>query len=145
MLPGSADIVWQVPSCGEIFNAGSPPQIHGKITSSPADHGTKRPGRGLLRARNSQNGKLLDLVPSYGLMGKVSYHPVLTFLRALIVFPFIAGAGKSVLWYANVIPSVFRLRDLRCWPVLQLSKTSKECGNLGTHHLLCISMTLGMI
>jgi len=32
--------------------------------------------------------------------------------------PFVAGAGKSVIWYANINLSVFHLGDLRCWPVL---------------------------
>ena len=73
----------------------------------PADHGTKRLGRGLLTATHSQNGKLRDQVPSYGLLGNVSYHPALTFSHTLIVFPFVAGAGKSVFWYANVNPFVF--------------------------------------
>ena len=96
-------------SCREIFEAGSPLRIHGKITTLPADRGTKRPDRGLLTARSSQNGKLLGRVPFYGLMGNVSSRPALTFSQTLIVFPFIAGAGKSVLWYANINPSVFTL------------------------------------
>jgi len=61
-----------VPSYKKIFEAGSPPRIHGRITTSPLNHGTERPGRGLLTARHSQNGKLVDRVPSYGLMGSVS-------------------------------------------------------------------------
>jgi hypothetical protein len=119
VLPGSAEIVWQVTSCRGIFEAGSPPQIHGKITTSPVDHGTKRPGRGLLTARHSQNGNLLDRVPSCGLMGNVSHYLALTLSQTLMVFPFVAGAGKSVLWYANVIPSEFHPGDLCCWPVLR--------------------------
>jgi len=118
-------IVWQVPNCRETFEAGSPPQIHGKITTLPVGHGTKRPGRGLSTARHSQNGKLLDQLPSYGLMGNVSYRPALTFSQILMVFPFVAGSGKSVLWYVDINPSVFHLGDLRCWPVLQLSKISR--------------------
>ena len=43
-------IVWQMPSCKEIFEAGSPPLIHGKITTSLADYGITRPGNGLLVA-----------------------------------------------------------------------------------------------
>jgi len=109
VLTGSAEIVWQVPSCRKIFEAGSPPRIHGKITTSPADHDTRRPGCGLLTARHSQNGNLPDRVPSYGLTGNVSYRPALTLLQSLIVCPFVAGAGKSVLWYANVSLYVFTL------------------------------------
>ena len=74
-----AKTVWQVPSCREIFGAGSPPQIHGKIITSPADHGTQKRGRGLLTARHFQNGKPLDRVPSYGLMVYVSYPSALIF------------------------------------------------------------------
>jgi len=69
-----------MPSCREIFEAGSPPQIHGKFTTLPVDHDTKRPGRGLSTARHSQNGNPLDRVLSYGLMGNVSYRPVVTFI-----------------------------------------------------------------
>ena len=100
-----------MPSYKKISEAGSPPRIHGGITISPVNHGTERPGRGLLTARHSQNGKLVDRVPSYGLMGSVSYRLALTYSQTLIV-PFVAGAGKSVLWYANVDPSVFHLGDL---------------------------------
>ena len=103
-------VVWQVPSCRENqFEAGSPPRTHGKITTSPVDHGTKRLGHGLLKARHSRNGKLLNKVPFFGLMGNVSDHSVLAFLRTLIDFPFVAGAGKSVLWCAGFILSVFHL------------------------------------
>src|SRR5712691_6954620 len=73
------------------------------------------------------------------------YLPVLTFSQTLIVVSFVAGAGKSVLWYANVNSSVFHRGDLRCRPVLRLSKTSRRCGNLVTHHSLCISTTSGTI
>ena len=52
-------------------------------------------------------------------MGNVSYRPVLALLQTLMVFPFVAGAGKSVLWYANDNPSVFHIGDLCCWPVLR--------------------------
>jgi len=117
-LPGSAKIGCQVPSCREIFEAGSPLQIHGTITTLPADHGTKRPGHGLSTAQHSQNGKPLDQVPSCGLMGNVSYRLALTFLQTLIVFPFIAGAGKSVLWYADLNSSISHLGDLYFHPVL---------------------------
>jgi len=143
--PGSTEIIWQVPSYSEIFKAGSPPRIHGKFTTSPADHGTKRQGPGLLRARDSQNGRLLEQVPSYGLMGNVSYRSALTFSQTLIVFPFEAGTGKSVLWYANVNPPVFHLGDSHCWSVRRSSKTSRQCGSLGVHHSLCISTTSGTI
>ena len=42
-------------------------------------------------------------------MGNVSYHSAPTFLQILIVFPLIAGAGKSVLWCAGVNLSLFHL------------------------------------
>ena len=76
--------VWQEPGCEQISEAGSPPRIRPKITTSPANHDTKTPGRGLLTARYSQNGRLLDRVPSYGLMGNVSYLPELTFFQTLM-------------------------------------------------------------
>jgi hypothetical protein len=43
-------------------------------------------------------------------MGSVSYHPSLTFSQRLIVSPFVAGAGKSVVWYVN--PSVLLSPEL---------------------------------
>ena len=79
--PGALRFVWQEPGCEQIFEAGSPPRIRPKITTSPANHDTKTPGRGLLTARYSQNGSPLGRVPSYGLMGNVSYCPQLTFFR----------------------------------------------------------------
>ena len=47
-------------------------------------------------------------------MGNVSYRLALTLSQTLMVFFFVAGAGKSVLWYANVNPSGFHLGDLGC-------------------------------
>jgi hypothetical protein len=51
---------------------GSPPLIHGKITTSPANRITKGLPRGLFKATRSQNGKHPEQVPYSGYMGNVS-------------------------------------------------------------------------
>ena len=43
-------------------------------------------------------------------MGSVSYFPSLTLSQRLIVSSFVAGAGKSVVWYVN--PSIFLCPEL---------------------------------
>ena len=98
---GSAKILSQVTSCGGIFDVGSPPLIHGKITTLPSNCDKTRQARGSLMAIHSRNGKHQDQVPSYGYMGNVSCHPALTLSQRLMVLPFVAGCGKSVLWYVN--------------------------------------------
>ncbi len=40
LLSGSAEIIWQVTSYGEISELGSLTLIHGKVTTSPSDCGT---------------------------------------------------------------------------------------------------------
>jgi hypothetical protein len=51
-----AEFFWQVTSCGVLFELGSAPLIRGRITTSHANPGTKRPERGSLMAIHSQNG-----------------------------------------------------------------------------------------
>jgi hypothetical protein len=99
------EIVLQVTSCREIFEVGCLHLIHGKISTSPMNRGTAGPGHGSLKVTQSQNGKNPDRVHYYGFMGNVGRHPVLALSQTLMVFPFIAGAGKSVLWCVE--PSIF--------------------------------------
>src|SRR5579863_931422 len=55
-------------------------------------------------------------------------------------FTFLAGAGKSVLWYANSLSGYLCLENLQCLPVPQSSRRSKPCVNLATHHWQYITM-----
>ena len=88
-------------SCKESFEDGSLLLIRGKITTLPAVRGTAGLGRGLSKVTRSRDGKYPDPVPFYGFMGNVSRRLALL-SRRLIAFQFIAGAGKSVLWYINL-------------------------------------------
>jgi hypothetical protein len=91
---GITEIVWQVTSCSKIFEVGSLPPIHGKITTLPADRGTVGLGRGSFKATCSQNGRHLDQIPFYGFTGNVSCCPTLTHSR-LMVFPFRSGRREE--------------------------------------------------
>ena len=104
MLTGIAKVVWQVTIYKKIFEVGSLHLIHGKTTISPVDRGTPEQQHGLPKAAPFRNGNRPDQVPFYGFMGNVS-PPTRTLSRRLMVFPPIAGAGKSVLWHA--ISSIF--------------------------------------
>ena len=53
-------------------------------------------------------------------MGNVSYRLGLTFFQTLMDSPILAGAGKSVFWYANVTLFLFHVGYLYCWAVLRL-------------------------
>lgn len=100
---GIAEIV-QVTSCGEIFNVGSTPLIHGTITTSPANRGTVGPAHGSFEGTRSRNGKLPDGIHFYGFTANVSYRPKRTLSQTLMYRwsnIFVAGSGKSVLWYFN--------------------------------------------
>jgi hypothetical protein len=95
-------IVWQVKSCNKISAVGSLRPTHGKITILPVDHGIPGPGRGSLKAIRSQSGRHPDQVHFYGSMANVSFRPEFTLSQRPIVFSFLAGAGKSVLWYVSL-------------------------------------------
>jgi len=68
---GSVDIVLQVINYKKIFEIGSPPLIHGKITTLPASRITKGLQCGLSKATRSWNGRHPDRVPFCGSMGNV--------------------------------------------------------------------------
>jgi hypothetical protein len=87
LLPRIIGIVWQVTNCGKIFFVGYLPQIHGKVTTSPAHRGKARPGHGSLTAIRFRNGKNTDPSPFYGFMGNVSCHPALPPSQRLIDLP----------------------------------------------------------
>src|SRR5579863_4354088 len=83
MITGITEIIWQVTSCGEIFNGGSHPPIHGRITTSHADCDTAGPGSGSFNGTPSRNGRHPDQVPFCGYMANVSCRPTLTLLQRL--------------------------------------------------------------
>jgi hypothetical protein len=95
-------MVLQVISYSKIFEVGSPHPILGKITTLPVTRITKGPRSGSFRAKHSRNGNRPGLILFYGFMGSVSSSQnSYSFVNAN-GFPFFAaGAGKSVLWYAN--------------------------------------------
>src|SRR5712691_2494645 len=67
------------------------------------------------------------------------YRPSPDLSQKLIGYYFLAGAGKSVLWY--VIPSIFRLDNLHWRPVPQSSRRSKTCKRPGWRHSPCSTTT----
>ncbi len=95
LLPGSAEIVWQVTSYREIFNVGSLLLIYGKITILPSDRGTVGRWHGLFKATYSWNGKYLEQVPSYGSMENIGCHPAFNSLQRLMVFPLRSGLWEE--------------------------------------------------
>jgi hypothetical protein len=99
------EIVLQVTSYRKVFEVGCLPLIRGKISTSPMNRSTAGRGHGSLKVTRSRNGKNPDRVHYYGSMGNVGHHPALTLSQRLMVFPFLAGAGKSVLWCVE--PSIF--------------------------------------
>ena len=126
---GNAEILWQVKSYWIIFKSGSPPLILGKTSTSRGNHGTVRLGRGSSRATQSQNGKILDQVRSYGSMGNVSYRLAFTFSKRLMSPLTLAGAGKSVLW--SVKPSTFfvvRTHNLVSSAIIEEVKAMQRSG-----------------
>jgi hypothetical protein len=92
---GRAEIVWQVTNYGMIFIAGSHPLIHGKVSISPANHGTPTPGRGSLVVPHFQNGKNLGRVPFSGSMANVSDCSALRLSQILMASPFYSGRWQE--------------------------------------------------
>ena len=69
----------------------------------PANRNTKGPRNGSSKVTRSWNGRHPDRVPYSGSMGNVSCHTALTFWQRFEIpfLFFVAGAGKSVIWYVN--------------------------------------------
>jgi hypothetical protein len=99
LLTGITEIVFQVTNCGKIFEVGSLLPIHGKITTSLASRDRAGPEHGSFKGTQSLNGNHPDETACYGSMANVSYRPAPFLSQKLMPFPFVAGAGKSVLWY----------------------------------------------
>ena len=134
LLTGSTEIGWQVTNYREIFEIGSLPLTHPKITTLLASRTTKGRRRGSSKATFSRNGKHPDRVPFCGSMGNVSCLLVLMLSQKLMVSILVAGSGKSVFWHVKIKSLHFCLENLRCLPVPQSSRRSKQYGNVGLHH-----------
>ncbi len=67
-----------------------------------ADCTTKGPQRGSLKATRSQNGNHPVRVRFCGSTGNVSRRTALSFVKIDSSSRFVAGAGKSVLWYVSL-------------------------------------------
>jgi hypothetical protein len=74
LVAGITEILWQVTSYREIFNVGSLPPIHGKITTLPRNHGTVVLGHGSFKVTRSQSGGTPDRAHYYGSMENVGRH-----------------------------------------------------------------------
>ena len=98
-------------SCRGISNVGSHPLIRGKITTSPTDRGTAEPGSGSFKGTRSLNGRNQERALFYGSMANVSCRPCGHSFVEADGLPFLAGSGKSVLWYVNL--RTFSFRELR--------------------------------
>ncbi len=124
-----------------IFEVGSLPPIHGKITISPRNRDTVGLEHGLFKETRSQNGKHLERVRFYGSMGKVSRCLALTLFYRLMIFPFRSGRRKECTMVHQPV-NIFFLKNLRYRPVRQSSKRSMICGNLVSHPWQSTTMIL---
>jgi hypothetical protein len=90
-------LVSQVKNCKKTFESGSVLQVLGRITTLHVNLNTVEPRHGGYMVKRSQSGSILVQVPSCGYMGSVSACAAIISPR-LIIFAFLAGAGKSILW-----------------------------------------------
>jgi hypothetical protein len=82
-----------------MFELGSQQQILQKITMKRAGNNITEQQHGLLKVVHSLNGKRGD--PHCGSMANVRffYHAFIYYCLLPPDLPFIAGSGKSILWY----------------------------------------------
>ena len=89
-------IVWQVTSCNRIFEDGSLPLIHGRITTLLANRATKGLRRGSFTAKRSQNGNRPNRAPFFGSTENVGLTPSAYAQRLMQMdFPFRSGRRKE--------------------------------------------------
>ena len=98
---GIAEAVWQMTSYSKIFEVGSLHLIRGGIIILPLDRDTAERQRGLSEAAPSRNGSHPAQVHFYGFMENVSSPTFYAFVVIDFLYPLVAGAGKSVIWYVN--------------------------------------------
>ena len=84
------------------FRGGFLPQIHRSITTPHVKPITMGPLRGSLKAIPTMNGRRQAL--SYGPMGIV-WFSIITPSTLLIISGFVAGSGKSILWWVTPQPT----------------------------------------
>ena len=82
--------------------------MHGKITTSHAARGTQGRQRGLSKVMPSHNGRCLDraLRVFSGFMVNVRICKSRKLSPKLMVPSLVAGAGKTILWYGNLVISL---------------------------------------
>ena len=106
--PANTERDLQVTSCGKTSGTGFHLPIRGRIITSRVNLGMAEPENGGLKVKLMRNGRFLVLVHSYGFMENVSIsHRIFSSLET---DSFLAGAGKSVIWYDNL--SVVRVHLL---------------------------------
>jgi hypothetical protein len=127
-------------NCWEIFDVGCLLLIHGKITMRLVDRGTARQEHGLWTATRSRNGKILVLVLFYISLGSVSFQPMLNLSDCLTVISFLSGRRQECT-LVRLRCNITVLRTYSFWLVLQSSRKSRQCVNLGSRHWRCFSMT----
>jgi hypothetical protein len=101
LLNENAEIVWQVTSWQKTFEVGSLHLIHGKIRTRSANCGTPGPRHGFSTAKRSRIGNAPSRVIFSGSMENVRCCPFDSYAPADGFSPFVAGTGKSVLWYVD--------------------------------------------
>jgi hypothetical protein len=102
-----------VPSYSATFKSGFLHRIHGRITPLPATLVTEAPRLGLFKVSRSQNGNIPHQARFYGLTESVGvFHYPTVVSETNLFFAFIAGAGKSILWYVWPF-SPFLFRELK--------------------------------
>ena len=89
-------------NCDKIFKVGSFQQIHGGIITELVNHATRGLGRGSSKVTPSRDGSGSGQVLFYGFMENVCCRQLLLFV-VTDGFSFVAGAGKSVLWYVHLL------------------------------------------
>ena len=111
-------------NCNKTSVDGSPHQIHPRIITLPVVIITREPQLGSFKAGYIRNGN--RHLRFSGSMGNVSLYstPYLTLPDDI---SFIAGAGKSILWFVNPLLLLSKLTDVvHNFPVLQSSEISKS-------------------
>jgi hypothetical protein len=120
LLNENAEIVLQATSWQKIFEVGSLHLIHGKTRMRSANCGTLGLRRGFSMAKRSRIGNRPSRVIFFRSVENVRCCPFDSYASADGFSPFVAGAGKSVLWYVNfsifLSPRTYGVDQLRNHP-----------------------------
>ena len=86
-----------------MLGSGLPLQTLGKTTTAPENHTTEKHRPGLSMEIPMENGNRLSQILFCGFTESVRvcvFYPSILLRRD---FAFVAGAGKSILWYVNLL------------------------------------------